>query len=141
VYAKQCPQCRSANGPTAMVCASCQASLKGIPLTHGTPVESRPRSGRRWDLVIFTLLGGGLLTIMAVMLCGLVEQTAMGIGLGMIMAALTVVLAGLAAAPLRPLDEDRQWGTSALYVLLFILVIMVVMAPVICLGVLYSLIR
>jgi hypothetical protein len=110
-----------------MVCASCPASLKGIPLTHGTPVESRPR--------------GGLLTIMAVMLCGLVEQTAMGIGLGMIMAALTVVLAGLAAAPLRPLDEDRQWGTSALYVLLFILVIMVVMAPVICLGVLYSLIR
>lgn len=121
-----------------MACSSCQTSLKGIPLTHGTPVESGPRVGRRWDLAIFILLGGGLLTMMAVMLCGLVEQTAMGIGLGMIMAAVTVLLAGLAAAPLRPLDEDRQWGTSALFVLLLLVCLLVVAVPVVLLALWYT---
>lgn len=139
MYAKQCPRCQTPNGPTAMVCTSCQTSLKGIPLTHGSSAETPPRVGRRWDLAIFILLGGGLLTMMAVMLCGLVEQTAMGIGLGMIMTAVTVLLAALAAAPLRPLDEDRQWGTSALFVVLFLMCLLIVGVPIIWLGVLYSL--
>lgn len=138
MYAKQCPRCQTPNGPTAMLCTSCQASLKGIPLTHGSSAETPPRLGRRWDLAIFILLGGGLLTMMAVMLCGLVEQTAMGIGLGMIMAAVTVLLAGLAAAPLRPLDEDRQWGTSALFVLLFLVCLLVVAVPVVLLALWYT---
>lgn len=124
-----------------MVCASCQASLKGIPLSHGQPAEDRPRLGRRWDLAVFTLLGGGLLATLVVTLSGLVEQTEIGIGLAMITIALTLVLAGLAAAPLRPVDEDRGWGTSALYVLFFLLALLVVMSPVICAGVLYSMFR
>ncbi len=126
------------SGPTAVVCARCQTSLKGIPLTHGAASQPAPRVGRRWDLAIFVLLGGGLITVLAVLLCGLVEQIALGAGLGMLSLALTVLLAGLAVAPRRPLDEDHQWGTSAIYVLMLLLAIMVVSVPVICLGVLYS---
>ncbi len=138
MYAKQCPHCQAPNGPTAMVCSSCQASLKGIPLSHGGATNLPPRLGRRWDLVIFILLGGGLLTVMIVTLCGLVGRTTMGIGLGMIMTALTAVVAALAGAPLRPLDEDRGWGTSALFVLLFLMALLVVIVPVIAIAVLYS---
>jgi hypothetical protein len=141
VYAKQCPRCQTPNGPTTMVCTACHTSLKGIPLTHGESAEAPPQLGRRWDLAIFILLGGGLLTALAVMLCGWVEQAALGIGLGMITAALTVLMAALAAAPLKPVDEDRGWGTGALFVLLFLVALLVVTVPVIGLATLYSLFR
>ncbi len=138
VYAKVCPRCQCPSGPTAIVCAGCQGSLKGVPLTHGSAAPAEPRAGRRWDLAMFVLLGGLLLTVMAVMLCGLMEQVALGIGLAIIMGVVTVLVAALAAAPLRALDEDHQWGTSALFVLMLLLAMMVVAVPVICMGVIYS---
>ena len=140
MYAKECPHCHSLGGPTATVCATCQASLKGVPLTHGgAAAQPQPRVGRRWDLAIFILLGGGLLAILSVMLCGLVEQPLLGLGLGMLTAAVTMVLAALAVGPVRPLDENQQWGTSALFVLLFLLAILVVVLPVVLLAWFYSL--
>ena len=139
MYAKQCPQCHALCGPTAMVCPACQRSLKGIPLAHGgAESQPQPRVGRRWDLAIFILLGGGLLSILGVMLCGMVDQPELGIGMGMLTAAVTIVLAILAAGSVRPLDENQQWGSSALYVLLFLLAILVVVMPVALLAMWYS---